>query len=145
MLTVLKTIGFIAESVRIPTNTGSIIVLVLNIQDELNAPLNREKINGIFKEYAENSKYLDYSEEQNVSSDIIAMPFAATVIEATETHTRTANVKVNLTKLGLGNGEKDTVDVPVTQAVIYGWYDNELGSYTNMLADRTISIAEQMV
>jgi len=141
----MKTIGFIAESVRIPTNTGSIIVLVLNIQDELDEPLNREKINSIYQEFAKNSRYLDYSEEQNVSSDIIAMPFAATVIEGTETHTRTANVQVNLAKLGLGNGEKDRIDVPITQAVIYGWYDNELGSYTNMLADRTVSIAEQMV
>ena len=141
----MKTIGFIAESVRIPTNTGSIIVLVLNIQDEIDDPLKREKINSIYQEFAKNSRYLKYTEEQNVSSDIIAMPFAATVIEGTETHTRTANVKVNLAKLGLGNGEKDTVDVPVTQAVIYGWYDNELGSYTNMLADRTVSIAEQMV
>jgi len=34
--------------------------------------------------------------------------------------------------------------VPVTQAVIYGWYDNELGSYTNMLGDRTVSIASLM-
>ena len=57
----------------------------------------------------------------------------------------TANIQVNLAKLGLGNGDKDKVDVPVTQAVIYGWYDNELGSYTNLLADRTVSIAEQMV
>jgi len=36
------------------------------------------------------------------------------------------------------------IRVPVTQAVIYGWYDNEMGSYVNMLADRTISIAESM-
>jgi glyceraldehyde 3-phosphate dehydrogenase len=33
----------------------------------------------------------------------------------------------------------------VTQAVIYGWYDNELGSYTNMLADLTVKIADSMV
>jgi len=32
----------------------------------------------------------------------------------------------------------------VTQTVIYGWYDNELGSYTNMLGDRTVSIAKLM-
>jgi glyceraldehyde-3-phosphate dehydrogenase/erythrose-4-phosphate dehydrogenase len=32
----------------------------------------------------------------------------------------------------------------VTQAVIYGWYDNEMGSYVNMLGDRTVSIAENM-
>ena len=31
----MKDIGFIAESVRIPTSTGSLIVLVLNLQDEL--------------------------------------------------------------------------------------------------------------
>jgi glyceraldehyde 3-phosphate dehydrogenase len=141
----MKSIGFIAESVRIPTNTGSIIILVLNLQDDLADPIKRGKINAIYKEFAKTSPYLIFSEEQNVSSDIIARPFAATIIEGTETHTRTANIQVNLAKLGLGNGDKTKIDVPVTQAVIYGWYDNELGSYTNMLADRTVSIAEQMV
>ena len=34
------------------------------------------------------------------------------------------------------------LEVPVTQAVIYGWYDNELGSYTNMLGDLTVKVAE---
>ena len=43
---------------------------------------------------------------------------------------------------GAGDAPQDkVVEVPVTQAVIYGWYDNELGSYTNMLGDRTVSIA----
>jgi glyceraldehyde 3-phosphate dehydrogenase len=28
--------------------------------------------------------------------------------------------------------------------VIYGWYDNEMGSYVNMLGDRTASIAEHL-
>ena len=37
------------------------------------------------------------------------------------------------------------LEVPVTQAVIYGWYDNELGSYTNMLGDLTVSVAERML
>ena len=32
----------------------------------------------------------------------------------------------------------------ILQAVIYGWYDNELGSYVNMLGDRTVSVAEVM-
>jgi glyceraldehyde 3-phosphate dehydrogenase len=36
------------------------------------------------------------------------------------------------------------VRVPVTQAVIYGWYDNEMGSYVSMLGDRTASIAEHL-
>ena len=139
----MKEIGFIAESVRIPTTTGSLIVLVVNIQDEKDNPLKRAKINDIYRKYAENTPYLLYSDEQNVSCDIIGLPFAASIIEGSETHTRTANIRVNLEKLGCAGESR--VEVPVTQAVIYGWYDNELGSYTNVLGDRTVSIAEQMV
>jgi len=28
--------------------------------------------------------------------------------------------------------------------VIFGWYDNEFGSYTNMLGDRSVSVADKM-
>jgi len=39
----MKQIGFIAESVRIPTSTGSLIILVVNIQeDESKASINRQ-------------------------------------------------------------------------------------------------------
>ena len=141
----MKSIGFIAESVRIPTNTGSLIILVLNLQDErLEAPIKRKLVNAIYRDYAANSSYLEYSDEQHVSSDIIGLPFAAAVIEGSETHTRTGSLKVNLAKLGC-NGGPDKLEVPVTQVVVYGWYDNELGSYTNMLGDRTVTIAEQMI
>ena len=51
----MKNIGFIAESVRIPTSTGSLIVLVLNLQDDLENPIKRDLINSIYKEYAEGS------------------------------------------------------------------------------------------
>ncbi len=146
----MKKIGFIAESVRIPTSTGSLIVLVLNIQDDLDNPIKRDRINAIYRDYAAGSPYLEYTEEQNVSSDIIGIPAAATIIEGTETHTRTANIRVNLAKTkGISCSSDDggpaILDVPVTQAVIYGWYDNELGSYTNMLAERTVTVAEKMV
>lgn len=141
----MKKIGFIAESVRIPTNTGSLIILVLNLQDEdVNKPIKRDLVNSIYRDYAAASPYLIYSEEQNVSSDIIGLPAAAAVIEATETHTRTATVGVNLGQFNCA-GAPSRVEVPVTQAVVYGWYDNELGSYTNMLGDRTVSMAEQMI
>lgn len=140
----MKDIGFIAESVRIPTSSGSLIVLVVNLQDDFENPIKRDKINGIYRQFAETSPYLEYTEDQNVSCDIIGAPFAAAIIEGTETHTRTASIRVNLNKIK-GCAESSILEVPVTQAVIYGWYDNELGSYTNMLADRTVSIAEQMV
>ncbi len=144
----MQSIGFIAESVRIPISTGSLIVLVLNVQDDLESPLKREQINSIYREYAENNPYLEYSEEQNVSSDIIGVPEAAAVIESTETHTRTASIPVNLDKLkscSIKAGADHILNVPITQAVIYGWYDNELGSYTNMFGDLTIHVADKML
>lgn len=145
----MRSIGFLAESVRVPTATGSLIVLVLNLQDELESPIGRDLINSIYRDYADNSPYLKYSEEQNVSSDIVGVPQAAAVIESTETHTRTASISVNLDKIKSCNFEpgqtSPIMEVPVTQAVIYGWYDNELGSYTNMLGELTASVAERMV
>jgi len=145
----MKSIGFIAEAVRVPTSTGSLIVLVLNLQDDLAHPVKRDLINSIYREYAASTRYLEYSAGQNVSSDIIGTPEAAAVIESTETHTRTASITVNLEHVKSCNFEPGQIppvlEVPVTQAVIYGWYDNELGSYTNMLGDLTVSVAERMV
>lgn len=144
----MSSIGFMAESVRIPTSSGSLIILVLNLQDEAGKPTKRDELNSIYKEFAEINPYLEYSESQNVSSDILGTPSAAAVIEGTETHTRTANIPVNLQKV-MGDNLGDSVDpilnVPVTQAVVYGWYDNELGSYTNMLGDLTVQVADSMV
>ena len=145
----MQSIGFIAESVRVPTSTGSLIVLVLNLQDDLADPVKRDLINSIYRDYAGATKYLEYSAGQNVSSDIIGTPEAAAVIESTETHTRTASISVNLEHIKSCNFEPGQVppvlEVPVTQAVIYGWYDNELGSYTNMLGDLTVKVAGSMV
>ncbi|MCK5324232.1 MAG: glyceraldehyde-3-phosphate dehydrogenase, partial [Desulfobulbaceae bacterium] len=126
----MKDVGFITESIRVPTSTGSLVILILNLRDDKNNPSDRDVINSIYKKFAESSPYLVCSEKQNVSTDIIGSPFAATVIESTETQVRTASV----------NG----TDTPVTQAVIYGWYDNELGSYTNMLGEHIVSVAETM-
>jgi len=149
----MKQIGFIAESVRIPTATGSLIILVVNLQDDQSGDsIRRDLINGIYQKTAEADKegYLIYSEQQNVSADIIGQPRAAAIIEGHETHTRTAEITINLARACSGKPEiidkiGDTVlTVPVTQAVIYGWYDNEYGSYVNLLGDRTVSIAETL-
>jgi len=145
----MQSIGFLAESVRVPISTGSLIVLVLNLQDDLGSTIGRDLINLIYQDYAAYSPYLEYSEKQNVSTDIIGFPKAAAVIESTETHTRTASISVNLEKIKSCNFEPGQappiLEVPVTQAVIYGWYDNELGSYTNMLGELTVSVAERLV
>jgi glyceraldehyde 3-phosphate dehydrogenase len=168
----MKRIGFIAESVRVPVTTGSLIILALMIQDQsMKNPVNRELINDIYKRAVSHfpEGYLIFSEEQNVSSDIIGLPRAAAVIEGFENHTRTSAVHIDVERLvsaveymdstgadgsasldlgtiGKVEGSRGQrfIAVPVTQAVIYGWYDNELGSYTNMLGDRTVSIAGLM-
>ena len=149
----MEQIGFIAESVRIPTAAGSLIILVVNLQEDMpGGNIRRETINGIYRQTAQEDprRYLLFSDQQNVSADIIGLPRAAAIIEGHETHTRTADVTIDLTKVpGLdkavaGSLPDPVIKIPVTQAVIYGWYDNEMGSYVQMLGDRAVSIAEQL-
>ncbi len=150
----MSRIGFIAESVRIPNVTGSLIILVLNLQEDISGEhIRRELIRDIYVQSAgeDPKKYLIYSDRQNVSTDIIGNPKAAAIIEGSEIHTRTAEVAIDLEHVpGLNQSMlsslPDTVlRVPVTQTVIYGWYDNEMGSYVNMLGDRCVSIAENLL
>lgn len=149
----MATVGFIAESVRIPTTTGSLIILVMNFQEELNKkPIRRELVNKIYEDTAnaDTNGYLIYSDKQNVSSDIIGVPRAAALIEGHETHARTGAININLEHVrGMDSSVLDMIkdhvtSIQVTQTVIYGWYDNEMGSYVNMLGDRIVSIAESM-
>jgi glyceraldehyde 3-phosphate dehydrogenase len=149
----MASIGFIAESVRIPTSSGSLIILVLNLQeDPATEPIRAGLIKGIYRRAAAEdlNGYLHYSDRQSVSVDIVGAPRAATLIEGHETHTRTAEICLDLKQAAgidprvveaLGN---TVLRIPVTQAVIYGWYDNEMGSYVNLLGDRTVSVAEQL-
>jgi glyceraldehyde 3-phosphate dehydrogenase len=144
-------IPFIAESVRIPVNTGSLIILVISFQEVPDKPwVDREQINNIYRRYsAQMTKgYLHFTEEQNVSNDIIGLYRVAATIEGQVTHTRTARVAVDLSQLipmeVLEKIPETRVEVPITKAVVYGWYDNELGSYSNLLGDRVVTMAESM-
>ena len=150
----MKHIGFIAESVRIPNTTGSLIILVVNLQEDISgkSAIRKETINALFKEASQNDTqgYLHYTDEQNVSGDIIGLPRAAAIIEAHETHTRTAEVSIDLQEACgireniLESADPTVIKPAITQTVIYGWYDNELGGYVNMLGDRTVTVAEHM-
>ena len=149
----MEQIGFIAESVRVPVSSGSLIILVLSIQESPSEDLiRRETINRVYEQAAEldPNGYLKFSKKQNVSGDILGTPRAATVIEGDETHTRTADLSLDLGSIPgfpkdvLASLKDKVVRAPVTQAVIYGWYDNEMGSYVNMLGDRTVTIADNL-
>lgn len=140
----MKNIGFIAQSVRVPIVTGSLIILVVAFRDEESNIIDKDLINKIYKEAAEREKrgYLLFTEDQKVSTDIVGFFGPAAIIEGSETHTRTAMVTLDISKLcSVGSPSVDKLQIPITQAVIYGWYDNELGSYTNMLGDLTVKIS----
>ena len=148
----MNRIGLIAESVRIPTTTGSLIILVVALYEEKDKlSINRNLINSIYRDAAQREKrgYIKYTDEQNVSSDIIGLYGPATIIEGHETHTRTANISLDLSKLYKIPSESlaslpANPEIPVTQVVIYGWYDNELGSFCNMMGDLTVKIASMV-
>ncbi|MEF9427052.1 MAG: glyceraldehyde-3-phosphate dehydrogenase [Candidatus Mariimomonas ferrooxydans] len=147
----MNQIGFMTESVRVPITTGSLVILVVNIQEKKsNSLINKDVINNIYKQVAANDPhgYLIYSEEQNVSEDIISLPGAATVIEGSETRTRTTEASIDKNILcgienEILNGKTNAeIKIPLTQAVIYGWYDNEMGGFVNMMGELTVSLAK---
>ncbi|OPY70482.1 MAG: Glyceraldehyde-3-phosphate dehydrogenase 2 [Syntrophorhabdaceae bacterium PtaU1.Bin034] len=151
----VKSIGFMADSIRVPTTTESLIVLNVTFQATAdgngNSPINTKLINSIYKEKAENDPehLVIFSEEQNVSTDLIGVD-AAVVIEGQFNHTRTAFIDVDLTQIpGLPDAVLQSVpskrmQVPVVHAKIFGWYDNEYGSYTNRMADLTVYVHKQL-
>jgi hypothetical protein len=98
----MEHIGFIAESVRVPVSAGSLIILVLGIQENPSeAPIRRGVINNVYEQASQldPNGYLKYSQKQNVSGDILGTPHAATVIEGDETHTRTADLSLDLASI----------------------------------------------
>jgi len=151
----IREIGFMADSVRIPIPTESLIILNLTFQAHLTAEgsstITAESLNAIYGEEATGRQAgrLVFSEAQNVPTDVAGMK-AAVVIEGHETHTRTGFLGLDLRKIpGLDASVVEKLDdpiarIPVTHAKIFGWYDNEYGSYTNMLGDLTVHIADRL-
>lgn len=136
----IQKIGFMADSVRIPTTTVSLITLNITFNsglDESGNPLiNRNYLNNIYRTAATGAQkdLLVFSERQNVSADLMGFR-AATVIEGCETHTRTGFVNLPASMFeSYGMKNATDINLPVTHAKIFGWYDNEFGSYVNMLS-----------
>ncbi|MFA4987074.1 MAG: glyceraldehyde 3-phosphate dehydrogenase NAD-binding domain-containing protein [Candidatus Brocadiia bacterium] len=142
----IKSIGFMADSVRVPTDTVSIILLNVTFQTEMTpdgrSSVTRESINEIYSHAAETypPKLIEFTNRQNVSSDLKGRDVAVT-IEGCETHTRTGFLKIMVPN---GNDGPRLHEIPVTHAKIFGWYDNELGSYSNRLGDLTCYVADNL-
>lgn len=152
----VKNIGFMADSIRVPTNTESLIVLNITFQSKIGRDgavikLDTDTINLIYKAVSERDpeKLLVFSLDQNVSSDLIGLN-AAVVIEGQFNHTRTSFIDIDckwipgLDPQLLPSLPRNTLRVPVVHAKIFGWYDNEYGSYTNRLGDLTVHVHKQL-
>jgi glyceraldehyde 3-phosphate dehydrogenase len=152
----VKHIGFMADSIRVPTNTESLIVLNATFQvcadrDGRSVPLTTDRLNDIYRETFENDPehLVVYSEDQNVSTDLIGLD-AAIVIEGQFNHTRTAFIDVDLSHVPgvpdalLASPAKSILSIPVVHAKVFGWYDNEYGSYTNRLGDLAVHIHKSL-
>ncbi|HHU47995.1 MAG TPA: glyceraldehyde-3-phosphate dehydrogenase [Bacteroidales bacterium] len=141
--------GFMADSIRIPTSTVSLIALNITFTSSLNENktpiLNAEYIQNLYRNSAKNDpeKLLYYSEKQNVSMDMLGFP-AAVVIEGNELHTRTGFLTVPTEILTSANIMLQEVNIPVTHAKIMGWYDNEYGSYVTSLCRLTEFVAARL-
>lgn len=147
----IKKVGFMADSVRVPTNTASLITLNITFRTGLNETgdpvINREFINDIYRNAANGAQkdLLVFSERQNVSSDIAGSQ-AAAIIEGHETHTRTGFLSLDAASLReYGVDTMQDVNLPVTHAKIFGWYDNEFGSYVNALGKLTVYVDKNML
>jgi glyceraldehyde 3-phosphate dehydrogenase len=143
-------IGFMADSVRILIGTVSLIILNVTFQSEAlpdgTISVERDTINDIYREAAEGEAQglLEFSCEQNVSADMVGHD-AAVIIEGIETHTRTGFMDFVIPCQGPdAKGQKESVRVPLTHVKIFGWYDNEMGSYTNRLGELVTRMAKSM-
>ncbi|MBW6463679.1 MAG: glyceraldehyde-3-phosphate dehydrogenase [Firmicutes bacterium] len=146
----IRSVGFMADSVRIPISTSSLIMLNVTFKTTLGETgeplLNRNLINEIYQKAADGAQkgMVVYSDKQNVSSDLAGYP-AAIVIEGVETHTRTGFISVDSrTLIECGVQASCDINIPVTHAKIFGWYDNELGSYVNFLSKLTVYVEKNM-
>lgn len=147
----IREIGFMADSVRVPIPTESLIILNVTFQSRIDpdgrSSVDKQELNRIYRDAAEGGQkgLLVYSEDQNVPADVAGMR-AAVVIEAVETHTRTGFAEVDLSRVpgvdaaSLTGVANPVIRVPVTHAKVFGWYDNEYGSYTNLLGDLTVHV-----
>lgn len=142
--------GFMAESIRIPTSTVSLIALNITFSSRMDKDsqpnITGDYIRNIYKmaEKGNQKGLLFYSDIQNVSADLMGRP-AAVIIEGKEIHTRTGFLKVPAEiLLAAGVQHIQDINIPVTHAKIMGWYDNEYGSYVNSLGLLTEYVASHI-
>ena len=150
-------IGFMADSIRVPTSTMSLIVLNATFQTRINKQgvamaINTKMVNEIYQKAAQNNPdhLIKFTMEQNVPTDLIGVD-AAVIIEGQFNHTRTAFINLDISHIPNLPAEmmkafpEKLMKVPVVHTKIFGWYDNEYGSYTNRVGDLTVYVHKNIL
>jgi glyceraldehyde 3-phosphate dehydrogenase len=104
-------------ALRVPVPTGSVTDLTATLGREV----TKDEVNAAFKSAADSgplSQYLEYTEDEIVSADIVTWPASCTLDAG----------------LTLANGN---------QVKIVGWYDNEWG-YSNRLIDLSALVGSSL-
>jgi glyceraldehyde 3-phosphate dehydrogenase len=104
-------------ALRVPVPTGSVTDLTVTLDSEV----TKDEVNAAFKAAAESgplAKYLEYTEDEIVSADIVTWPASCTIDAG----------------LTLVNGN---------QVKVVGWYDNEWG-YSNRLIDLSALVGSSL-
>jgi glyceraldehyde 3-phosphate dehydrogenase len=153
----VQNIGFMADSIRVPTSTMSLIVLNVTFQARANKHgaemvINTKMMNELYRKAAENNPehLIRFTMEQNVPTDLIGVD-AAIIIEGQFQHTRTAFINLDLSHIPSLPADftkafpDKLMKVPVVHAKIFGWYDNEYGSYTNRMGDLTVYVHKNIL
>ena len=153
----VQNIGFMADSIRIPASTMSLIVLNATFQSRASNQgaamnINTKMINDLYSKAASSNpeKLLRFTMEQNVSADLFGVD-AAVIIEGQFNHTRTAFINLDCSHIPNLPADvakalpEKVLKVPVVHAKIFGWYDNEYGSYTNRMGDLTVYIHKNIL
>lgn len=150
VLPAIRHIGFLADSVRVPTTTVSLVNLNLTLHSEVGADgeptIRRSVINDIYRRAAAESHkdLLVYQDRQSVSADLMGKK-ASVVIEGHETHTRLGFLHLPAEALrGIGAPEPADLRIPVSHAKVFGWYDNEYGSYVYSLGELVSWLARSL-
>jgi len=81
-------VSFITQSIRNPTITGSLVILTADFVTSSSDEDFREIVNNVMRRTAKLDKngYLKFFETRNVSSDVVRVPFAAALIEGSQTN-----------------------------------------------------------
>ncbi len=120
---------FQAESVRVPTLTGSLSIMTIFTEKKTSV----DEINNIFKKAASEtrwSKILKTTEDPIVSTDIIGEPYGA-IVDLTLTRA--------LGDLASTRSQGEAGDL----IKVFSWYDNEAG-YTATLVEHVRRIAKNL-